>query len=201
MVVQINLLKMCIGVAANKEKIADLLVYLSSRIESINLKKLLKLIYLIDEHSVKERGIPVSWLEYKAWHYGPVAPVVYDIKNNGGIFADDLHVFKNEMGKYVILPKRKTELQQFSKKEMFIVDMVIAKYGDLTAEQLSELTHEPGGLWDSTVTRNKLSFEAGKDQSDIAINLRDLLSGSSLDSYNEAEECVRFQAELNKVMK
>ena len=109
-----------------------------------------------------------------------ISPIVYNIKNNGGIFADDLHVFKNEMGKYVILPKRKTELQQFSKKEMSIVDMVIAKYGDLTAEQLSELTHEPGGLWDSTVTRNKLSFEAGKDQSDIAINLRDLLSGSSL---------------------
>ena len=55
------------------------MVYLSERISPIYHTQLIKLLYLIDEEAVKDDGVPVTWLDYKAWQYGPVAPDTYYI--------------------------------------------------------------------------------------------------------------------------
>ena len=61
---------MCLGIKVNKDKIGNLMVYLSERISPIYHTQLIKLLYLIDEEAVKDDGVPVTWLDYKAWQYG-----------------------------------------------------------------------------------------------------------------------------------
>jgi Uncharacterized phage-associated protein len=190
---------MSLGIEANKNKIADLLVYLSSKVDKINLRKLLKLVYLIDVHAMEKRAIPISWLEYKVWQYGPVSPEIYDIKNNGGAFADDILVTKNDFGKYIISPKRDVDLKQFSKNEMRIIEDVISKYGNMTADELSDLTHEDGKLWGQAVKTNNIVFTEDHTKTDIIIDLKSSLKDESArETYNEARECVEFQAALNR---
>ena len=65
----------------NKEKIGNLLIYIASNIKPLYHTQLLKLIYLIDEEAVKEDGVPITWLDYKVWKFGPVAQEAYDLKS------------------------------------------------------------------------------------------------------------------------
>lgn len=190
---------MCLGIEANKKKIADLLVYLSSEIDKITLKKLLKIIYLIDECAMEKRGIPVTWLEYKVWKYGPVSPEIYNIKNAGGIFADDIRVAKNDLDKYEIFPKREIDFTQFSKNEKKIIKDVVSRYGHMSADELSDLTHEDGKLWKDAVKANNLVFDETHTKTDVSIDLESILKdATACEIYNEARECVEFQAALNR---
>ena len=64
---------MCLGIQVNKDKIGNLIVLLAGRLKPLYHTKLIKLLYLIDEEAVKDGGIPITWLDYKAWQYGPVS--------------------------------------------------------------------------------------------------------------------------------
>ena len=75
-----------LGVTSNKAKVGALLAYLCYRMPNVQLRKLLKVLYLIDEASVRSRAIPMTWLDYYVWEKGPVAPEVYQIKNKA--FSD-----------------------------------------------------------------------------------------------------------------
>ncbi len=70
------------------------MAYITNSIPNINLRKLLKLVYLIDEKFMESRGFPLTWFDYYAWEKGPVAPEIYEIKN--GAFSDYVKCFKNE---------------------------------------------------------------------------------------------------------
>ena len=72
---------MSYGISVNKERNGALLAYIAKNVPYINLRKLLKIIYLIDEKFMELRGFPLTWFDYYAWAKGPVAPEVYDIKN------------------------------------------------------------------------------------------------------------------------
>ena len=57
---------------------------------------------------------------------------------------------ETEKKKVIITPfvdKNESSIQ-FSKKELRLIDSIIDKYGQLSADDLSEITHKPGGLWD-----------------------------------------------------
>ena len=60
---------MCLGIKVNKDKIGNLMVYLSERISPIYHTQLIKLLYLIDEEAVKDDGVPVTWLDYNCLLY------------------------------------------------------------------------------------------------------------------------------------
>lgn len=80
----------------NRDKNGTLLAYICLNVPGINLRKLLKLVYLIDEKFVIIRCFPLTWFSYYAWEKGPVASEVYDIKNGG--FSDFVCCKKNKEG-------------------------------------------------------------------------------------------------------
>ena len=53
------------------QKIGNALVYLSSHISDLSKTKLLKLVYLLDEVSIRKSGVPIFNLTYKVWKFGP----------------------------------------------------------------------------------------------------------------------------------
>lgn len=176
----------------NGSKIGNLLAYISSKVKDINLRKLIKLVYLIDEKSVTSRGLSVTWLTYYVWEKGPVAPCLYDIKQNGGAFSEYIEVHRNREEKVIVTPSVKEEKSalQFSKKELKLIDSVIHEYGGLSADELSEITHKRNGLWDVAKKKNNIDFESCKGRSDIKLNLIDLLEGDDekISVYNDAYE-------------
>ncbi len=57
---------MSYGVSIYKKRNGMLIAYIANRIPNIHLRKLLKIIYLMDDHFMKLRGIPLTWFDYQA---------------------------------------------------------------------------------------------------------------------------------------
>ncbi len=74
---------MCIGIKANKELIGNLMILLAERCKPLYHTKLLKLLFLIDEESMRRTATPITWLNYKAWQFGPVNEDVFMSKIEG----------------------------------------------------------------------------------------------------------------------
>jgi uncharacterized phage-associated protein len=192
-----------IAIQANKEKIGTLLAYIGEKIPNLKLRKLIKLVFLIDERSVKEKGYPLTWLDYYAWKKGPVAREIFDIKHGGGLFSQFINVNKNEEGgKYIITPNRLFDIEKgmmkFSQNQIDLVDAVLRENGDADADSLTEITHKEDGLWASTVKKYNLSFEDDQ-QSEIKVDLISLIDKESeiYQDYIEAFDNLCFAASLN----
>ena len=187
---------MSLGLTVNKHKNGVLIAYIAQSILDINLRKLLKLIYLIDEKFMEQRGFPLTWFDYYAWERGPVAPEVYEIKN--GAFSRYVKCFKNDEGKNIVeslLPNKNQVLSQmdsFSQYEMEIIDDIIIRYGKKTADELSDITHKNDSLWSAIVKEENISFIDGK--SDVQIPLIRLNTGNveKEEVYKEALEYMQF---------
>lgn len=187
---------MSFGVTVNKKKNGALLAYIAKNVPGINLRKLLKIVYLIDEKFMELRGFPLTWFDYYAWSKGPVAPEVYDVKN--GAFSEYVTCNRNEEGKNIIdsvLSHKYHVLKQmdiFSPYEMNIIDEIMFKYENHTADDLSELTHAETSLWSQIVKENDIQFVDGK--SSVLIPLQRLNEGDidKKETYEEALEYMQF---------
>ncbi len=193
---------MSIGLKANKEKIGSLLEYVSYKIPNIELRKLLKIIYLVDEESVKRRAFPITWLDYYAWEKGPVAPEVYDIKN--GAFPEYVNCTKNDSGKWIVNSVSQAEypiarnMKVMSENERTLINSVLDKYGNFSSDELTEVTHKMDTLWSRTVSQNNICF-ADSAKSDVLIDLNILNEGNeeNQEVFEEAFDAVQIQAFLN----
>ena len=193
---------MRLGIAANKEKNGALLAYIAKIVPNIHLRKLLKIVYLIDEKFMELRGFPLTWFDYYAWAKGPVAPEVYDIKT--GAFSEYVVCHKDDNESNIVEPLLPSEYQVlkqmevYSPFEMGIIEEVISMYENKTADELSELTHEEGSLWSRIVNKENVEFVDGKSTIEIPLKL---LNGDDVDKneiYEEAKWNMGFQAALNQ---
>ena len=93
-----------LGIQANRVRIGALLAYIANKVPGITMRKMLKIIYLIDERFMRLRGFPFTWLDYYVWEKGPVAPEVYSIKKEDNCFSDFVKTKRSADDKVVILP-------------------------------------------------------------------------------------------------
>ena len=186
---------MSFGYTVNKEKNGVLLAYLAERIPNVTLRKLLKLVYLTDERFTIERGFPLTWFNYFAWKKGPVAPEVYDVKN--GSFADFVQCHRNSNDMYEVSPVggalTEDRLNLYSRYEMNMIDEIISKYGSMSADELTDITHLENTLWSKVVNENKLTF-SDSGRSDCEIHLNRLIEGDEEkeEVFEDALEYMQF---------
>ena len=192
---------MCLGTSVNKEKIGNLMVYILKHQGIVFHTQLIKLLYLIDETAVKDDGIPVTWLDYKAWQFGPVAPETYYIKYRQSVFDSFVSLYENNIGenKLLLFPKVDFDDSEFSDYEMDIIDDVLKEYGTKSPSQLVNVTHEPGSLWDQTRLQYGIDFTKTK-KTDISLDFTKLIKEDNLKlmKYREAEENMCFSKELQQ---
>lgn len=192
---------MCLGTSVNKEKIGNLMVYILKHQGIVFHTQLIKLLYLIDETAVKDDGIPVTWLDYKAWQFGPVAPETYYIKYRQSVFDSFVSLYENNIGenKLLLFPKVDFDDSEFSDYEMDIIDDVLKEYGTKSPSQLLNVTHEPGSLWDQTRLQYGIDFTKTK-KTDISLDFTKLIKDDNLKlmKYREAEENMCFSKELQQ---
>ena len=51
-------------------KVGNIISYILSKIEEVgkvSIKRVIKLLFLIDRNSVEISGAPITWLDFKAW--------------------------------------------------------------------------------------------------------------------------------------
>jgi len=173
---------------ANKEKVGNIMVYLAERIKPLYHTKLIKLLYFIDEYAVKDNGIPITWLSYNVWEKGPVAPETYFIKNDedNSMFSDFIKT-KKQGDSYIIHPIKSFDDNLFSEYEIAILDKVINDLGSKKANELIQLSHSAGSLWDKAVKKYNITFTDSMKISNYSIELSDLIKDDELKFYNFQE--------------
>lgn len=200
-----NKLKMTVslGITANRKKNGALLAYIANKVPEINMRKMLKIIYLIDERFMKLRGFPLTWLDYYVWEKGPVAPEVYYIKEKKNFFSEFVKTKLSADNKIIIYPLFPINTDpngpfgELSEYDLSIVDEELSKYGDKSADWLTNQTHLPDALWTKTKSDNHVEFVDGK--SDCRIDMMDLIQDDEdlCEVYEDAKWNVGFQAQLN----
>lgn len=189
-----------LGISVNRDKNGMLLAYIANNIPNIHLRKLLKIIYLIDEHFMKMRGFPLTWFDYYAWAKGPVAPEVYEIKN--GAFGEFVSYHRSVNEKRIVnlvsdVTGRIKDV--FSESETIEIDKLIETYRTCTADELSDLTHVEDSIWSKVVADNQLVFDENTKTSDCQIKFEDLFKHKDwrLGIYEDARWSMEFQAQLS----
>ncbi|MCP5064147.1 MAG: SocA family protein [Ignavibacteriae bacterium] len=195
-------------------KIGNILFYLSSKIEFLSLTKAIKLLYLIDEISVKKSGVPVTWSDYKVWKYGPVPEDIYDeIKYGRDNFSstpleDFLTIdrsYNETRNQEEVKLKPNSEHtfddSELSDYEINLIDEVISKYGNKSATEIIEILHKEGTLWHSIVEKKRLqeSFKIRNNKSNYSIEFVELIKDDIIKSLamKSALESIELHSQLS----
>lgn len=187
----------------NLDKIGHLIIYLVDEIwnrhrQPLFLTKLLKLLYIIDETSVKEIGAPVTGLDYRVWKMGPVPFEVYkDLMHEN---SERLSIFaeaqKKGNGEWALIKSVNTfDDSEFSDFEMNLIDGIVDKYGLYQKDALIDLLHEEGSLWKKTVDEKDLqrTFEL-ENTSPHKIDFSQLIANDpvKLEIFRNAQESLKL---------
>lgn len=183
------------------EKIGNGIIYLAERIKPLYKTKLLKLLYLLDEGSVKRSGFPMFALDYRAWRMGPVAKELYvDIAEGANLLKEYVRV-EREANNDRIEPVKPFDDGEFSDREMELLANMTEAHQRRKASDLIDITHDPKSLWHELVEEKGLleEFESGKrNTSDLVLDLGRLVIDDPLKSriYADYQEFLRTHRAL-----
>jgi uncharacterized phage-associated protein len=134
------------------DKMIELLLYLAHKRPNADQYQAVKFFYLADKEHLNKFGRPITYEQYYALPYGPVASNVYNLlkAKPSGLKAfslknmDKLPFVTQELGElvYIIEPKRAVEYDLFSKSDIGVFDDVLREYGNKSFKELYNITHK-----------------------------------------------------------
>lgn len=130
------------------DKIGNTVIYLAERIPHLSKTKLLKLLYILDEISIKKSGIPFLNLKYKVWKFGPVSEELFIDLSSEPVLLDKF-IDRDNDGNY-IKPKVAFNDDEFSDNDIDLMDSVIDRFGNKSAKDLVSYTHRINAPWHNT---------------------------------------------------
>lgn len=184
-------------------KIGNAIIYLAERIPDLGKTKLLKLLYLLEEHSILYNKSPFFGLEFEVWHLGPVAKDIFIEFDEPNMLDEYISINKYADTGYktsIIKPKKEFDDSEFSDNDILLLDKIIDNFGSNTAKQLVDITHRKGSLWHKAADENKLLEHFEKKSiisTPIKIDLSELISGCDKERYNENLESKKIFDSLN----
>lgn len=108
--------------------------------KSLSIMQLIKLIYMADGWTMSLTGKALANEVPQAWKYGPVYRTAYNAFSGNGSSPVKSRAMASFSQSLPIAA-------DMSEDERKIVDMVVKSYGELSAYNLSELTHQDNTPW------------------------------------------------------
>jgi len=178
-------------------------IYLIDGMGFLPKTSLLKLVYILDEYSVKKRSFPMFNLQYEVWKYGPVCQDLYIEFSDGTSLLKD-YVKSNVVENTTHITKVNSfNDDEFSDSDIDILDIIIKTFSGKNTQYLVDYTHQTNSLWYTTAAKNGVLEALLKQEvnaTDIKIDFSELVSydENKLAFYNEHLEFLNFTASLNQ---
>lgn len=137
-------------------KIGNTIIYLSKNINQLSKTKLLKLLYILDEISIKRSGIPILNLKFKTWKFGPVSEDIFVELSSEPSFLKGYFQKQIIGDNLYILPNGEFNDDEFSQNDLDLMDFVIKEFGGRTAKELIDYTHRKNSPWYNTALKNSV---------------------------------------------
>ena len=158
------------------DKLGNTLIYLLDHCKDLSKTKLLKLIYILDEVSIKKSGIPFFNLDYKIWQYGPVSEELFiELSDQPSLLKN----FIKQNTKGEIESYKSFDDGEFSDNDMELLDYVIDLFASKTATELVNYTHRQPTPWYKTADKNgvlELLENGNITNTEILVDMADLVS-------------------------
>lgn len=138
-------------------------------------KKLAKLLYYVDfdRYEYKESMRTVTGDVYEAWRMGPVPrkymQVINTLESDGRIARRSRHLRADYKPQEVFLLLAEPDISVFDADDLFVINRVVRKYGNLDGMELEALTHAEApwvGTDRNAVIGFELAFYRGTDFDD-----------------------------------
>lgn len=171
------------------KKIGNTVVYLSQKIPHLSKTKLLKLLYILDEISIKKSGLPFLNLKYKVWKFGPVSEELFiDLSSETKLLEDYIEK-NNEDGVNYIRPIVDFNDDEFSDNDIDLMDSIIEKFGNQSANELIAYTHRVNSPWYNTAKENDVLELL---ESETINNTEYLIDMSQLIAHDDRKKGIYF---------
>jgi len=182
-------------------KIGNTIIYLCKEMPNLSKTKLLKLIYLIQESSIKAYGIPFFNLKFNVWKLGPVSTAIFAELSQEPFLLSSFIDLKQKNGGTFVVPKQDFCDDEFNDLELDLLSKIARSFKNLNANQLIEITHKKNGPWYITACEHGLidAFDAGlANVSDVEIDMSKLLEGQpeKLSIFNGYQEFLENSQKL-----
>lgn len=182
-------------------KIGNTLVYFAEHVPHLSKTKLLKLVYLLEETTIRRRSRPFLNLDFEVWKLGPVAKDLYfDLSSTKQyIFEDYIRTHLEEEDRVYVSAVRAFEDDEFSDVELSILDDVIKEFGHLSAKELVDITHSPHSPWTMTAIQQGVLEDLLKERTfttDYKIDFNTLLDEDGQEIYAQHLEYLNASQSL-----
>ncbi len=137
-------------------KVGNAIIYLLEKMGNLSKTKTLKLLYILDELSIKKSGIPFFNLKYKVWKFGPVSEEIYIDLTSEPVLLKKYIKRTLEDGSNKIKPITTFCDDEFSDNDIALMDFVIDEFGNKTSKELIDFTHRKKSPWHITAKENSV---------------------------------------------
>lgn len=160
------------------DKIGNTIIYLTDKLGHLSKTKILKLLYLLDEISIKKSGIPFVNLNYDVWKFGPVDRDIYiELSSHPNLL--EAYINREVEGdRTYVIGKKSFEDDEFSDFDMELLDKVVADFGAKTSRELVSYTHKKGSPWYNLAKENDLLEKLENEEinsTELKIDLKKLI--------------------------
>ena len=146
------------------QKIGNTIIYLADNVGELSKTKILKLLFLLEESSVKRFGYPFFGLNFQIWKLGPVLKEVYiDLsEDNPNLLRDFIE--KDAYDNKLYKAKGKFNDDQFSDNDIYLLEKIKDFARHKTAKNLINHTHQENSLWRKSAIKNGILQELESEE-------------------------------------
>jgi len=136
------------------EKLGNAIIYLSKRVGEFNKTKILKLLFILEEASIKLFGNPFFGFDFQLWKYGPVLNDVYIDLTEEEIFLLKDYIKRAPYNKDEFIANAEFNDDEFSDNDIYLMDKIVEFARHKTATDLVKHTHGENSLWRKSAIKN-----------------------------------------------
>lgn len=183
------------------DKLGNALIFICQNLESASKTHLLKLIFIIEEISIKKFGIPFFDLKFEVWKLGPVSPELYvELTDEPNLLADYIQK-DNARDNVRFIPKKDFSDDEFNDDEIKLLNQIVERFKYCTTKELINFTHRKDTPWYNTALKNGVLDQLENNEintTDIEINLAELIENKKdkLNLYNHHKKFLQFSKDL-----
>ena len=194
---------MCRFSEPSRQKLGNTVLYIAQHAKYPYKTEILKLLYLMEELSVRQYNTPFLGIPFSVWRLGPVSVDVFEELSDGPVILGDFITLQfNGQGLRVTpVADREFNDDEFSDNDITVMEKVMKKYGDMDSEALIALTHKEGSLWYETAKKHGLLQDFEQKRANSSNIVIDMARGLCPDARNMYEETLEIRDFANRMRK
>jgi uncharacterized phage-associated protein len=183
------------------EKLGNTLIFLAERLEKPSKTHLLKLIFIIEEISIKKFGIPFFNLRFDVWKLGPVSKDLY-VELTGELNLLEPYIIREDGNDSTLVRSKKDfSDDEFNDNELHLLSEITERFKYCTANERINFTHKKDTPWYNTALKHGVLevLESGKlNVTNIEINLAEVIAEDEIKTalYNSHKDFLAQSSSL-----